>query len=324
MEPAISISIRRSNGTDKDLVRYPGQQRERIRENIMDNSSTPQQEISSETTPAQETTQPVAETTQSTPSTPATGTPATPEAESWEYKGDRKDVPAPFKKYVEALDRYVSKKDQTVAEARKKAEDYEKFVQSEDYKLFQQFKTSQPRGVGPTESPAPTVSQEEAEAIALGDVNTLAKVIKREAERVVETKVGPKEAEIQKRFEAMDLKEKQIQNAEMIQAFAETNKDFWELYDNGFEDYIVNSIKSGRSLEDTYKKAKFIESKIAEREETKRRADYEKKKSGSVVGKSIPGTPDVVFADDERHAKRLAIELTLKGDKRHVQIKPKK
>ncbi len=63
---------------------------------------------------------------------------------------------------------------------------------------------------------------------------------------------------------------------------------------------------------------------MSERLENQRKATIEKKKAGTVVGKSIPGTPDVVYADDENQAKRLAIELTLKGDKRHVRVKPKK
>jgi hypothetical protein len=290
----------------------------------MDTPSTPQQEISSETTPAQEPRAAAPETTQPTQGGKPPETSGTTEPESWEYTGDRKSVPTPFEKYVKGLDRYVSKKDQASAEYRKKAEEYEQFVNSEEFKQYQQFKTSQSKGVGPSEPQAPIISQEESEAIALGDANTLLKVVQREVDRTIEAKVAPKEAEISKRFQAMDLKEKRIQNAEMIQAFAEVHQDFWELFDSGFEDYIVTAIKGGKSLEEAYNTAKQAETKTFERAEAKRIADLQKKKDGSVVGKSIPGTPDVVFADDENHAKRLAIELTLKGDKRHVRIKPKK
>jgi len=290
----------------------------------MDNTSTSQQEISSETTPAQEAPTSTPETTQSTPESKPSESTDTANSENWEYNGDRKNLPKEFQKYGAGLDRYVSKKDQAAAELRKKAEEYDKFVSSDGYKSYQQFIASQPQAVGPRGTEAPTLTQEEAEAIALGDTNTIMKIIQREVERGIETKVGPKEAEINKKFEAMDLKEKQIQNAEMIKAFAEVNTDFWELYDNGFEDFIINGVRSGKSLEAVYNSAKFIEGKMAERLEAKKQADFQKKKSGTVVGKSIPGTPDVVFADDENHAKKLAIELTLKGDKRHVRIKPKK
>ncbi len=286
-------------------------------------NQTSTQETLQEATPAQDTTTTTTETTQATSATKATDQTATPAPETWEYKGDRKDVPDTFKKYVEGLDRYVSKKDQATAELRKKAEEFESFRNSEDYKAYQQFIAKKPTSTGTSEPQKPTITQEEIDAISLGDGKTLEAVIERKAKELLKSELGPKEAEINQKFAAMDLKERQIQSAEMIQSFAEVHPDFWELYDNGLEEYIVGAIKSGLSLEATYAKAKFIESKMEERAETKRKADFEKKKAGTVAGKSIPGSPDVVYADSEDHAKRLAIELTLKGDKRHVRIRDK-
>jgi len=287
------------------------------------NESTSHQEISTETTPAQETSTVTTEATQVTQESKPIESGKTAEPETWEYDGDRKKVPDSFKKYAQGFDRYVSKKDQAAAEFRKKADEYEKLVNSDTFKSYQQFIAQNPKGAEPMEK-APSVTQEEIDAITLGDSKTLDAVIERKANQLLETKFGPKEQELRKELQTLTMKQKQIENAEMIQSFAEVNTDFWDLYDSGFEDYIITSIKQGKSLEDTYKAAKVIENKMAERLESQRKADFEKKKAGSVVGKSIPGTPDVVFADNEDHAKRLAIELTLKGDKRHVRIKPKK
>lgn len=294
----------------------------------MDTTSTSQQEISTETTPAQETVAPTSTenstSTQSTQDTKSNESTTTSESENWEYNGDRKDVPKSFEKYVKGLDRYVSKKDQAAAELRKKAEEYEQLINSDSYKQYQQF-IAQPKSTGSTEQKPESagMTQEESDAILMGDVNVLNKVIAREAKRVIDESVGPQAAAINQKFQAIEQKERQIESAEMIQAFAEVHPDFWDLYDNGLEEYVIHSIKSGRSLEDTYAAAKVIETKLTERLEAKRKADFEKKKAGSVVGKSIPGTPDIVYADNEDQAKRLAIELTLKGDKRHVRIKPK-
>ncbi len=294
----------------------------------MDTTSTPQQEISTETTPAQDTATPTTSTQSNVPQSTQAAKPeatVTSESENWEYTGDRKAVPSEFEKYVKGLDRYVSKKDQAAAELRKKAEEYEHFVNSDSYKQYQQFIAQQPKNTGSQAQPqAPTITPEEHDAILMGDANTLNKVIERQAKKIIEESVGPQAAVINQKFQAIEQKERQIESAEMIQSFAEVHPDFWDLYDNGLEEYVIQSVKSGRSLEDTYKAAKQIEDKMTERLETKRKADIEKKKAGSVVGKSIPGTPDVVYADNEDQAKRLAIELTLKGDKRHVRIKPKK
>lgn len=292
----------------------------------METQSTTQQEISQETTPAQETSATQPATTQPTPNGQPADKPVTPALESWEYKGDRKDVPKEFEKFVKGLDRYVSNKDQAIAEARKKAEEYDAFTKSDDFKQFQQFREERKKG-GATAAPSqpqPLMTEEEAQAIAVGDAKTLESVIQREVQRKLDESINPQMAEAQKKLEAVSLKERQVQSAEMISSFAQVHPDFWDLYENGLEEYIVGSIKSGRSLEDTYKAAKEIETKMEQRAEQKRKADFEKKKAGTVAGKSIPGNPDVVYADDENHAKRLAIELTLKGDKRHVRIKSNK
>ena len=282
----------------------------------MDNESTTQQETSNlEAAPAQDTTN--NQTTTSQPATTSEPAKATGgEQENWEYTGDRNNVPDSMKKYVAGLDRYVSKKDQSRIELEKKVKEYENKLTS-----FQESNKTNNTGVQPPQEPQ--VTQEEAEAIMLGDAKTLQKVIQREAKRTLEADISPKEAAINQKLIAMETRQNEIDAAEMIKGFAEVNPDFWELYDT-YEDYCVTAAKTGKPLEDIYKSVKFFDEKVSQRLETKRKADIEKKKNGTVVGKSIPGTPDVLYADNENQAKRLAIELTLKGDKRHVRIKPKK
>lgn len=269
----------------------------------------------SDATPAQDTT-----STETTTSQPATKTESekttSTEQENWEYTGDRNSVPDSMKKYVAALDRYVSKKDQSRIELEKKVKEYETKLAS-----FKEPTKTDDIGVRPPEGPQ--VTQEEAEAIMLGDAKTLQKVIQREAQRTLEANLSPKEAAINQKLSAMEFKQREIDAAEMISGFAEINPDFWELYST-YEDYCITAARNGKSLEDIYKGVKAFEEKATQRLEAKRKTDLEKKKNGTVVGKSITGTSDIIYADNEAQAKRLAIELTLKGDKRHVRIKPKK
>lgn len=272
------------------------------------------QEISTETTPAQETNTTTTETTQSTPPTDAA-------AENWEYNGDRKAIPKPFEKYVKGLDRYVSKKDQALAEARKKAEEYDKLVSSDAYK---QMLGNQKPNTGSEALNQPVVTQEEVDAIALGDAKTLEAVIERKAKQLLETNYGPKEQEIKKELQVLTQERRARESAEMVSAFAALHPDFDDLVKSPVGEYMINAVRSGMDLEKVYESAKQIETHYYERFENQRKETFEKKKNGSVVGKSIPGTPDVVFADDENQAKRLAIELTLKGDNRQVQIRKKK
>src|SRR6266850_6184634 len=101
------------------------------------NESTTQQEISQEVTPAQEANTSTTETTQSTQQSKPTK--VTTKAEEWEYDGNRNAVPESFKKYAQGFDRYVSKKDQAAAEFKKKAEEYDKVLSSNEFKEYQQF-----------------------------------------------------------------------------------------------------------------------------------------------------------------------------------------
>lgn len=267
---------------------------------------------------------PALDTTTSAPVTPNPTDTSKPEGatakteDNWEYDGNRNAVPDSFKKYATGFDRYVSKITQSRSELEKKVREYEEKISS-----FSKSNTEKSDTGTPTPQ-APLVTQEESEAIMLGDTSTLQKVIEREVKRNLETNITPKEEAINQKLNAMDMRQKEIDAAEVIKSFSDVNPDFTELINSPVGNYMIEAARKGMSLEDIYKSAKTVEEHFLTVAETKRKAELEKKKNGTVVGKSVPGTPDIVYANDENHAKRLAIELTLKGDKRHVRIKPKK
>lgn len=266
-----------------------------------------------EATPAQETTNTSASTDTSKPEGATTQS-----DDKWEYNGDRNAVPEPFKKYVAALDRYVSTKDQARVELEKKVKEYETKLSS--------TKTNepQPANTGVQTPQEPQVTQEEAEAIMLGDAKTLQKVIQREAKHLLETGVKPQETLINEKLSALDMRQKEIDAAEVIKTFTELNPDFNDLLKSPVGSFMVDAARKGMDIESIYKSAKEIEGHFMSVAEQKRKANNDAKKNGSVVGKTISGTPDTVYADNEDHAKRLSIEMTLKGDNRRVQVKDRK
>lgn len=285
---------------------------------------TPQEtsvQTNSEATPAQETTTSTA-TDVKTETTQSTQEPGKL-PENWEYNGDRKAVPKEFQNYVKGIDRYWSKKSQTLAELGQKAKEYEEFRSSEDYKAYQQFITNQKTNTGRTEPQQPLVTQEEIDAIALGDAKTLESVIERKAKQMLEANVKPQLEAFKKEQETLVMQRKEVEAAEVIKSFADLNPDFNELLESPVGEFMIDAARRGMGIEDIYKSAKQAESFFAQKIENQRKAELEKKKAGSVVGKSIPGTSNVVYAEDEASAKRLAIELTLKGDNRQVQVKKK-
>ena len=273
----------------------------------MDQESTTQQETTNqnlEVTPAQNE-------TADTKATDSTVTPKETEA-AWEYNGDRKAVPKEFEKYVKALDRYVSKKDQTLAETNKRVQEYEA--------KLKEFQNPKPSNTRTEDVPQPFVTQDEIDAIALGDGKTLEAVIERKAKAMLEANVSPMQNEMKNL--AMERQEREA--AATISAFSDIHPDFQELLKSPVGEYMVNASKQGMDIETIYKNAAQIRDHFFTAADEKRKADLEAKKAGSVVGKSMPGTSEVVYVETPDEQRRMALELTMKGDKRQVHIRPKK
>lgn len=249
--------------------------------------------------------------TETTTTSEATASPETkaetaqPE-DKWEYNGDRKAVPDPFKKYVKGLDQWFTKHTQDTAEARKKAQMYDELIQSG--RLNQ-------NAVAPTkDNPNPgIISQQEWDAAMLsGDVNAVNSLITKALEKTV----LPKAQELEKKLGQMDA-------SQQIEAFSKLHPDFEELLDAGFDDYMIAEARSGKSLPEIYQKVKQVENNIANREKERQQKIIQEKKEGTVVGKTTAGTPDVVWVENEKESRRVSLELAMKSDPRSVRIKKK-
>lgn len=259
-------------------------------------AASSQETTNLEVTPAQDTTTTKTEsTTNTTETTP-------PKEEAWEYNGNREAVPDQFKKYASGFDRYLSKKDQALAEAKKQIAEYESKLKSINPPSKSTDKVEE----------TSLVTQDEIDAIALGDGKTLETVIERAVSKRLEASVGP-----------IAMKQKELEAAETIKSFSDIHPDFQELLDSPAGEFMIDAACRGANLEQIYKTATEAKTYFMQQADTKRKADFEAKKAGSVVGKSITGKSDIVYAENEDQAKRLALELGMKGDNRQVHIKPK-
>lgn len=227
------------------------------------------------------------------------------ETKSWEYNGDRKTVPPEFKKYATGFDQYISKKDQALAEANKKIKEYEQRINSSPSKDNQQL----PNKGGNAEE----LSQDELDAIALGDPKAIQKLVDKRVQEAINSTVSP-----------IAHKQRELEAAETIKAFSQINPDFQELLDSPVGLMMLDAASRGHDLETIYKNAKEAEAYFTAKNEAARKKAIEEKKAGSTVKGNVHGSPDVVYAENEDEAKRLAIQMQLKGDKRMVAVQPKK
>lgn len=225
--------------------------------------------------------------------------------ESWEYNGNRKEVPKEFQKYSKGFDQYVSRKDQELAEARKQLEE------------AQQKLSSVPKPTQTKES-QPLVTQDELDAIALGDGKVLESVINRAVD--IKMKSDPNREQVA----SISQKQSVLDARDRINEFAAITPEFKELIESPIGDHIIAAVQRGNSLEKAWEQAKEAMSFMEARSESKRKTNLENKINGSTVKNTVTGKSDTVWVENETEAKRMAIELTLKKDPRKVGIKPKK
>lgn len=230
----------------------------------------------------------------------------TSKTEPWEYNGNRKEVPKEFQKYSKGFDQYVSRKDQELAEVRKQLEETQKKL------------SSVPEPTQTTQESKPLVTQDELDAIALGDGKVLEDVINRAVD--VKMKSDPNREQV----ESISQKQSVLDARDRINEFAAITPEFKEVIESPIGDHIIAAVQRGASLEKAWEQAKEAMGFMEARSESKRKANLENKINGSTVKNTVTGKSDTVWVENETEAKRMAIELTLKKDPRKVGIKPKK
>jgi len=230
----------------------------------------------------------------------------TSKSKPWEYNGNRKEVPKEFQKYSKGFDQYVSRKDQEIAEYRKQLEEAQNKL------------TSIPTTTQAKSEPQPLATQDELDAIALGDGKVLQNVINRAVDIKIKSDPGHDQlASISEKQRIFDAKDR-------INEFAAITPEFKDLIESPVGDHMISAVKRGASLEQAWEQAKEVISFIETRLGGKRKANLENKINGSTVKNTVTGKADTVWVENEMEAKRMAIELTLKKDPRNVRIKPKK
>lgn len=229
----------------------------------------------------------------------------TTKSEAWEYNGNRKEVPENFQKFVKGLDRYVSRKDQALAEAQKQIKELQEKPPT----------VSEPPQ---TKESQPLVTQDELDAIALGDGKVLENVINRAVD--IKMKSDPNREQVA----SISQKQGVLDARDRINEFAEITPEFKEVIESPIGDHIIAAVQRGASLEKAWEQAKEAMSFMETRSDNKRKVNLENKINGSTVKNTVTGKSDTVWVENETEAKRMAIELTLKKDPRNVKIKPKK
>lgn len=229
----------------------------------------------------------------------------------WKYNGDRQNAPEPLQPYIKDLDRYVQGKQQELADVKKNMQELEQKLSAPQVNQLKDLASGEQQ----TATEDTIYTQDEADAIALGDLSVLDKVVRRAAESTV-TKV-------------LSEKEKQAKvNSQMAQkldedlnTFMKVNPEFKQLLDSPIGEHMIEAARKGLPLEEIYSKAQEVKSYVIQQQEEAAKAKLKHKANGSTVKSTTTGTPDIVWVENDQEARRMSLELAFKNDPRQVKIK---
>ena len=250
-------------------------------------------------------------TTQAASSQPA-AQPA--EKQTWDGKLESLKTPEDIER-GKAMQRYLTKKSQELAEYRKQAEEFTRIKSSPEWQAYQQWASSQ--GQQPVQPSS--FSAEELEQLGI-DPRLV---------QAIESRVGKQLAEKEALF-AQRLQEIQFQQARSakqmeLESFAEAHPNFYKYVDLGIAQPIVKAFvdEQGKTLEEAYEEMERINSALEQEALKKSQARVAEKKAAVSATPSVNNEPGYVEVDSEQESRDMAFKLAAANDPRKVRIRKK-
>ena len=155
--------------------------------------------------------------------------------DDWEYNGDVSKVPAQFQKFAKGLQKHFTQKSMTEAEIRRKGQEYDQFVTSEDFKAFQTWKQQSTGGQQATpqqgQEQNPTlISQNEWEEAQLDPTGTKAQGL---IERVVQARLQQAVQQYGGKIQQIEQQQEMTRFNSSLSDYADANPDVLELHELG-------------------------------------------------------------------------------------------
>lgn len=251
-------------------------------------------------------------------------------ADSWEYDGNLNSVPPQFQKFAKGLQKHFTQRSMTDAETRRKGQEYDAFVASDDFRNFQAWKQQsqqgQPvQGQQPTEPRNPNlINQQEWEDALLDSSGSKAQNI---IDRVVQARLnqavqmyGGQLAQLQK-----DQQKAKFENT--LSSFADVNPDVLELHEMGLmKPLLQEEMQSGRHKTHEAAINAAYQRSVSARDAIKAKliADQTKmvaqKREAITENGSTSGDSSVVYVD-KNDAFATAFENAMQGKKVKNRLK---
>lgn len=237
---------------------------------------------------------------------------------SWD--GNVESLPEELREHAKAVQRYTTRIAQEAADARKKAEEYEKRFPQDKVTQYERWVQEQSR---PKPGEAPRITQEEWEDALLdptgGKVN---EIIDRQIQFKVEAARKAYMSEATK-YEREQQERKALEDR--VLEFSQLNPDFEKLAKAGIMmPMLRDELDRGGSLETAYARAKDLVESLKGQRDLELKELAEKKKSASTIDKSNGHDETVKWVDNQDEALEASIEAAIAKRPVKVKVRPRK
>jgi hypothetical protein len=290
---------------------------------------------------------PAAPQGQAAPAAPQSATPSTPAptgqadagkapnlegADNWEYDGNLNAVPPQFQKFAKGLQRHFTQRSMTEAEIRRKGQEYDQFVASEDFKRFQQWRQQQVSGQGQPQvapqgqQPAnPTIiNAQEWEDAQLDPTGQKAQGL---IDRVVQARLNQAVQVYGGQLQQLQQAQEKTRFDNALSSFADANPDVLELHETGLmKPLLQEEMASGKhktyeaAIHAAYQRSAQARDNIKAALMAEQQKLAAQKKDAIVMNSAATGSSDVIYVD-KNDAFSTAFENAMSGKKVKNKLK---
>ena len=247
----------------------------------------------------------------------ATETPNTPpDAKSDVWNGNVEELPANMQERGKSMLRYMHKVTQEAAQVKQQAQAYNELINSP---AFQEYVQRQQNPGQQQVQQLPVSEEDIRDAVLEADPKKLNDVLS----RYVANTVNPIATQALNRIQQLEHRLTVSQHEREIDAFAQQHPDFYEIPQEIMRS-AFSSIGPTGTIVDAYNKAKDIEKQLYLKATKTINKQVEEKKQAVTASPSTSVNPNVIYADNQAEANRIAYENAVLGKRVDVRVKPKK
>ncbi len=247
-------------------------------------------------------------------------------ADKWEWDGNPNTVPPQFQKHARGIQQHFTKRSMAEAELRRKGQEYEQFMTSEEFKNFQAWKQSgQTPAVAQPQPENPTlISQQEWEEAQLDPTGQKAQSL---IDRVVQARLNQAVQQYGGQLQQLQNQQQQTQFNTALSDYADANPDVLELHEMGLmkprieEELASRKHKTYESaINAAHEKASQAREVMRARLLQEQQVLVQQKRDAVIQSGAGTGEQTIVHVD-QREAFDTAIENAISGKKVKNKLK---